>query len=296
MPNEKRLIDANAFLKDILTAGIGKTIIEYSESDIGYMIRKRPTVDAVEVVRKPVVGYEGYYEVDQFGRVFSVERVISVDDNGRKYEKPVSGKQMKQCLKNNGYKSVSLTKGGVTKAFYVHRLVAEAFIPNPDNLPMVNHKDEDKTNNFLENIEWCTAQYNNTYGNKAKRQANKIRGIAHSNEHKKKITSSLLKYYETHDSASIGRISEKRKGVVGVRNGESVQFQSVKDAAIAVNGSRANITRSCNSKTRKAYGYKWTWAGDRKEGAEMPKGYIEREAAIEAAKHAWAKMDKEEEQ
>ena len=51
MSEEKRLIDANAFLKDILTAGIGKTIIEYSESDIGYMIRKRPTVDAVEVVR-----------------------------------------------------------------------------------------------------------------------------------------------------------------------------------------------------------------------------------------------------
>ena len=51
MANEKRMIDANAFLKDILTAGIGKTIIEYSESDIGYMIRKRPTVDAVEVVR-----------------------------------------------------------------------------------------------------------------------------------------------------------------------------------------------------------------------------------------------------
>lgn len=51
MANEKRLIDANAFLKDILTAGIGKTIIEYSESDIGYMIRNRPTVDAVEVVR-----------------------------------------------------------------------------------------------------------------------------------------------------------------------------------------------------------------------------------------------------
>ena len=49
--SEKRLIDANAFLKDILTAGIGKTIIEYSESDIGYMIRKRPTVDSVEVVR-----------------------------------------------------------------------------------------------------------------------------------------------------------------------------------------------------------------------------------------------------
>ena len=51
LPSEKRLIDANAFLKDILTAGIGKTIIEYSESDIGYMIRKRPTVYAIEVLR-----------------------------------------------------------------------------------------------------------------------------------------------------------------------------------------------------------------------------------------------------
>ena len=59
MANEKRLIDANAFLKDILTAGIGKTIIEYSESDIGYMIRKRPTVDALEVVRcKDCAWYE----------------------------------------------------------------------------------------------------------------------------------------------------------------------------------------------------------------------------------------------
>ena len=258
--SEKRLIDYYYLAEKIECPG--EPLVYWHD------IEAAPTVDAVEVVRKPVVGYEGYYEVDQFGRVFSVERVISVDDNGRKYEKPVSGKQMKQCLKNNGYKSVSLTKGGATKAFYVHRLVAEAFIPNPDNLPMVNHKDEDKTNNFLENLEWCTAQYNNTYGNKAKRQANKIRGISHSNEHKKKITSSLLKYYETHDSASIGRISEKRKGVVGVRNGESVQFQSVKDAAIAVNGSRANITRSCNSKTRKAYGYKWTWAGERKEGAD----------------------------
>ena len=260
--SEKRLIDANAMRADWLENGENEYV--YDTNAVLDSIDSQPTVDAVEVTRKPVVGYGGYYEVDQFGRVFSVERVISVNDNGRKYEKRVSGRQMKQCLKNNGYKSVSLTKDGVTKAFYVHRLVAEAFIPNPDNLPMVNHKDEDKTNNFLENLEWCTAQYNNTYGNKAKRQANKIRGIAHSNEHKKKISSSLLKYYETHDSASIGRISEKRKGVVGVRNGESVKFQSVNDAAIAVNGSRANITRSCNSKTRKAYGYKWTWAGERK--------------------------------
>lgn len=258
--NEKRLIDADALLEKM------KRTSRYF--DVLFDVEEMPTVDAVEVVRKPVKGYEGYYEVDQFGRVFGLDRIIKVNDNGRNYEKPIAGKQLKQSMHTNGYKTVSLTKDGKTKTLFVHRLVAEAFIPNVDNLPMVNHKDEDKTNNFVENLEWCTAQYNNTYGNKAKRQADKIRGIPHTDEHKKKISSSLLKYYETHDSASIGRISEKRKGVVGVRNGESVQFQSVTEAAIAVNGSRANITRSCNSKTRKAYGYKWTWAGEQKGSSD----------------------------
>ena len=192
-----RLIDADR-LSEVIYDNVSALYEDAvcAKEDCLAEIEAAQTVDAVPVVRKPVVGYEGYYEVDQFGRVFSVERVISVDDNGRKYEKPVSGKQMKQCLKNNGYKSVSLTKGGVTKAFYVHRLVAEAFIPNPDNLPMVNHKDEDKTNNFLENLEWCTAQYNNTYGTARKRRADKIRGIPHTEEHKKKISESMKAYRE----------------------------------------------------------------------------------------------------
>lgn len=144
-------------------------------------------VDAVEVVRKPVVGYEGYYEVDQLGRVFGVDRTIFVNDNGRVYDKPIAGKQMKQTLHDKGYKIVSLTKNGKTKLCFVHRIVAEAFIPNPDNLPMVNHKDEDKTNNFLENLEWCTALYNNTYGNAQKKRVRKIKGVPLTEEHKRKI-------------------------------------------------------------------------------------------------------------
>ena len=133
-----RLIDADQMAVDESEAYMSaqvqitddlKWLVNFAaHSKIQRIIADTPTVDAVSVVRKPVVGYEGYYDVDQFGRVFSVERVISVDDNGRKYEKTVSGKQMKQCLKNNGYKSVSLTKGGETKSFYVQRLVAEEFI------------------------------------------------------------------------------------------------------------------------------------------------------------------------
>ena len=144
-------------------------------------------VDAVEVVRKPVVGYEGYYEVDQFGRVFGVDRTVSVNDNGRVYDKPIAGKQMKQTTHDKGYKIVFLTKDGKTKLCFVHRIVAEAFIPNPADLPMVNHKDEDKTNNFLENLEWCTALYNNTYGNAQKKRVKKIKGVPLSEEHKRKI-------------------------------------------------------------------------------------------------------------
>lgn len=166
---------------------IGQTMKRY--------IKRQPAADVVEVVRKPVVGYEGYYEVDQFGRVFSVDRVISVDDNGRKYDKPLSGKQMKQSMHDKGYKIVSLTRDGKTKMRFVHRLVAEAFIPNPDNLPMVNHKDEDKTNNFLENLEWCTNEYNLTYGTARQRQARKVKGKPLPEEHKAKISRSMKSYY-----------------------------------------------------------------------------------------------------
>ena len=127
-------------------------------------------------VRKPVSGYEGQYEVDQYGRVFGVDRTKTVVDNGRIYDKPIAGKQMKQSLHTRGYKTVTLTKDGKTKTVYVHRIVAEAFIENPDNLPMVNHKDEDKTNNFVENLEWCTASYNRTYGKAIERHAKKLRG------------------------------------------------------------------------------------------------------------------------
>ena len=130
--------------------------------------------DVVEVVRKPVAGYENHYVVDQFGRVYGVDRTTTVLDNGRIYEKPVVGKQMKQSLHTKGYKIVSLTKDGKTKTMFVHRIVAEAFIPNIDNLPMVNHKDEDKTNNFVENLEWCTPSYNRTYGKAVEKHNKKI--------------------------------------------------------------------------------------------------------------------------
>lgn len=179
---------------------------------MGEEVQEFPAADVVEVVRKPVNGYEGYYEVDQFGRVFSVDRVIYVDDNGRKYNKPLAGKQMKQSMHDKGYKIVSLTKNGKTKIHFVHRLVAEAFISNPNNHPMVNHKAEDKTNNFVENLEWCSASYNRKYGKGVEKQAKKLRGKSHTEEHKRKISESMKKFQadKKYDFCSYGEKENKR--------------------------------------------------------------------------------------
>ena len=151
--------------------------------------------DSVKVVRKSVKGYGGYYEVDQFGRVFAVDRVVHVSDNGREYDKHLPSRQMKQSVHTKGYKTVPLTKGGKTTTKFVHRLVAEAFIPNPDDLPFVNHIDEDKTNNFVENLEWCTEQYNSTYGKAREKHAKALKGRLHTEEHKKKISDSLKRFH-----------------------------------------------------------------------------------------------------
>lgn len=182
--------------------------------DIKTDIETIPVADVVEVVRKPVNGYEEYYEVDQFGRVYSVDRVVSVKDNGRVYDKPLKGKQMKQSVHTKGYKTVSLTKDGKTKTVFVHRIVAEAFIPNTENLPMVNHKDEDKTNNFVENLEWCTNGYNLSYGNARKRQANSLKWKKHTEEHNAKISASLKKHYKNkggNDFCSYGERKENEQ-------------------------------------------------------------------------------------
>ena len=79
-----------------------------------YILSEMDSADVVEVVRKPIKGYEEHYEVDQFGRVYSVDRIVHVDDNGREYDKPLKGKRMKQSVHTKGYKTVPLTKDGRT--------------------------------------------------------------------------------------------------------------------------------------------------------------------------------------
>ena len=115
---------------------------------------------------KDIDGYVGLYQISNKGRVKSLHRL---DRLGR----PVQEKILKHGYNKDGYWQVMLSKNGKYKTFRVHRLVDKAFISNPDNLPEVNHIDENKENNNVENLEWCTREYNNNYGNRNKKDSEK---------------------------------------------------------------------------------------------------------------------------
>lgn len=124
---------------------------------------------ATDEIWKPIPGYEGYYDVSNRGRVRSLVRkskygVLSERKTPR----------INSMSNRRGYYMTWLYKEGEGKHWLVHRLVALAFIPNPNNLPFVNHKDENPKNNRFDNLEWCSRQYNNNYGNRLKRVAKSL--------------------------------------------------------------------------------------------------------------------------
>lgn len=108
---------------------------------------------------KPVVGYEGYYEVSDRGRVRSTDRTVpSSSRNGGFRHRP--SVILRQKERRNGYMSLSLSLNGVIKDVLVHRLVAKAFLPNPNGFDQVNHKNMNKADNRVENLEWCDQSMN----------------------------------------------------------------------------------------------------------------------------------------
>lgn len=118
----------------------------------------------MEEIWKDVVGYEGLYLISNLGRVKSVTRKTP---DGR----TISGKIMSPYLNNGGYFMITLSMFNKKKRLLIHRLVASTFIPNPDNKPQVNHIDENKQNNCVNNLNWMTNKENQEHGTRTDRQA-----------------------------------------------------------------------------------------------------------------------------
>ena len=120
---------------------------------------------------KAVSGFEGLYEVSNIGNVRSLDRTVTRKDG---VVVSFKGKQLLPRLNHDGYLQVQISKCNKCKTVKVHRLVADAFMPNPLSLPEINHKDENKTNNAVTNLEWCSHKYNSCYGTRGERIGEKI--------------------------------------------------------------------------------------------------------------------------
>ena len=115
----------------------------------------------MEEIWKDIPGYEGIYMISNLGRVKSMPKTVYVGAHKAKlnFDEYI----MRQKVRKTGYCLISLTTNGIVKDFYVHRLVASAFLDNPNNYEYINHKDRNPSNNCVDNLEWCTPQYNARY-------------------------------------------------------------------------------------------------------------------------------------
>lgn len=177
---------------------------------------------------KDVKGFDGVYQVSNLGRVKGLERISS--DNRFLPERILS-----TSLCSNGYLIAKLCFNGKSKRISVHRLVASAFIPNPNNLPHINHIDENKTNNIVSNLEWCTPKYNANYGT----------GKARARES-----------FISNNSKEIYQFD---------LNGNFVNsYRSISEASDTTNAPRSEICSCCKMKESSvsSHGFMWRYAID----------------------------------
>lgn len=176
---------------------------------------------------KDIVGYENEYQINQFGEI----RTLKDSPKLKKYDvlKP-------QISKSNGYVYQMLYKNGKEKLLRVHRLVAMAFLPNPNNLPQVNHKDGNKQNNSVDNLEWCEQSDNMKHAYKNGLQ------IPSENQRKAIINTNKL----------------KQKKVCQIKDGEIINtFSGISEASRQTKISISCISRCCNLKRKSTNGYEW---------------------------------------
>ena len=177
-----------------------------------------------KIIWKDIPGYEGLYKVSNTGKIFSV----------------VTNRELSVIQKKDGYTCITLCdKDHNKKQYRIHQLVAKAFIPNPNNLPMINHKNEIKNDNRVENLEWCNNFYNSNYGNRNLIVSKKLKGVPKSKEaiEKRRMTmkEKLSNMTKEERQAMFGRtMSEERKKQMSIeRRKENLSQETIEKMSIS---------------------------------------------------------------
>ena len=176
---------------------------------------------------RPIDGYDGKYLVSDTGLIYS----------------NIKNKVLKPNVHKNGYMSVELFKNKQSKRILIHRIVAQTFLNNPNHYPIVNHKDEDPSNNHVDNLEWCTYKYNVNYGNAPLKKKQNMTVTD-------KIRKNLLL------GAKSRRIPILQYDELGNYVG---RYDSVAEAGRKTNTNVTHISEVCKNKRKSAGGYHWQY-------------------------------------
>lgn len=176
---------------------------------------------------KDIDGYEGLYQVSNLGRIKSIPHVVKT------WRGSFISKEIVRTLAKdrNGYLMIYLCKNGKKKYHSVHRIVAKAFVANPHNYSVVNHINEDKSDNRVENLEWCDAKYNINYGTCIERRAEKQKN--------------------NHGAMPVAQIDLNGKVIA--------RFPSISEVGRILGLNIRSISKCCKGGQKTAYGYKWSY-------------------------------------
>lgn len=180
------------------------------------MLNKIEVDPSIKEEWKDIKGYEGLYQVSNKGRVKSTRNNII----------------LKPMISDKGYYQVDLYNKNNRKSCKIHRLVAQSFIPNPNNYPVINHKDENKANNCVSNLEWCTVQYNHDYGTRNER---------------------ATKHLADFNSILVVQLDSNYKLINVWKSASSVNIQGIE---------HQHIAECCSGKIRTYKGYHWLYKKD----------------------------------